>query len=514
MLRFGRQIGPQHLGRRRESCHTYLVTERMELERDLYLKLLELSHIDDDKTALREALSLAVDTTGAEQGYIEIYGEQSPAAIQAIASGMDEDQVELARQRVSRGIIAETLAEGTLIHTPSALLDERFSERASVRQRRIESVVCAPIGAVPALGAIYLSGRVRFAEADLELLKRVVHHLAPVVGRMMSVGLDPRDATAEWRTKVRAPRLVGRSRAMADVLRHISMVGPLDVPVLLTGASGTGKTLVACALHEHSARSEQPFVHLNCANLPEALVESELFGAERGAFAGADRTRAGKVEAGKGGTLFLDEITELPESAQAKLLLLLQSGRYFRLGGDQEHEANVRIITATNADLDECVRKRTFREDLFFRINVFPIRMPSLAERVDDVPLIAQHLAATFAREQGMGEIRLSPASLFTLKTQDWPGNVRELENVVQRAVIHANAQGSPMTEPHHFMDPRLMTEKTEISFRQATRKFQRDLVTSTLEETNWNVQKAAQQLQIARAHLYNLIKEHGLKRP
>ena len=513
MRRFGRPIGRQHLGRRRESCQTLPVNERIELERDLYLKLLELSHIADEGIALKEALSLAVDTTGAEQGYIEIYGEQSPTAIQAIASGMDENQVELARQRVSRGIITEALTEG-LIHTPSAILDDRFSERASVRQSGIESVVCAPIGTGPALGVIYLSGRARFAEADLELLKRVIRHLVPVVGRMMSVGSDPHDATAEWRAKVPASALVGRSRAMAEVLRRVSMVGSLDVPVLLTGASGTGKTLVARAIHEHSSRNGQPFVHLNCANLPEALVESELFGVEPGAFSGADRARAGKVEAAKGGTLFLDEIAELPEPAQAKLLVLLQSGRYFRLGGDREQEANVRIVTATNADLDEVVRKRTFREDLYFRINVFPIRLPSLDERIDDIPLIAQHLATAFAREQGMEEIRLSPAALFSLKTRDWPGNVRELENAVQRAVIHANAESSPMTEPHHFMDSSPMTEKADISFRQATRNFQRDLVTSTLEATNWNVQKAAQRLQIARAHLYNLIKEHGLKRP
>ena len=157
---------------------------------------------------------------------------------------------------------------------------------------------------------------------------------------------------------------------------------------------------------------------------------------------------------------------------------------------------------------------RTFREDLYFRINVFPIRMPSLAERVEDIPLIAQHLATTFARNQRMKEIRLSPSALFTRKTQDWPGNVRELENVVQRAIIRAHAEGASVAESHHFTESKPAEEKAPESFRRATRRFQRSLVASTLEANDWNVAKTAQQLQIARAHLYNLIKEHGLKRP
>lgn len=344
------------------------------------------------------------------------------------------------------------------------------------------------------------------------LLERVVYHFAPVARRLILRSAGAEDATAEWRSKIEASSLVGKSPALAKVLREISVVAPLDVPVLLTGASGSGKSLAAEVIHKNSACREGPFIALNCANLPETLVESELFGAEKGAYSSATDTREGKVFAAEGGTLFLDEIAALPEAAQTKLLQLLQSGEYFRLGNNEKQQANVRIMTATNADLEERVRDRSFRGDLYFRINVYPIRMPALAERVEDIPLIAQQIASSFSRQQRFAEVRLSAQSLFALKTQEWTGNVRELANVIQRAIIHAQAEGVTEAEPQHFNTPDVADAPS--SFRHATRRFQKEFVAAALEATDWNVQKAAEKLQIARAHLYNLIKEHGLRRP
>lgn len=241
----------------------------------------------------------------------------------------------------------------------------------------------------------------------------------------------------ETPTQEKVDRIVGRSTAMQEVYKAIGRVAPLDVTVLLLGESGTGKELVARALYHHSRRNRGPFLAINCAAIPETLLESELFGHERGAFTGADRRRIGKFEQAHRGTLFLDEIGDLSPATQAKLLRLLQERRFDRLGGNETVEADVRVIAATNQNLDAAVAAGLFRQDLYYRLKGYTIELPPLRERTGDLPLLVEHFIAQFNKELGKLVRAVAPSVFDVLTRHTWPGNVRELENVLRHALIH-----------------------------------------------------------------------------
>jgi transcriptional regulator with GAF, ATPase, and Fis domain len=230
--------------------------------------------------------------------------------------------------------------------------------------------------------------------------------------------------------------IVGVSTPLRHVLSHVSKVAPTDSTVLITGETGTGKELVARAIHKRSARSAQAFVSVNCAAIPSSLIASELFGHEKGAFTGAVQRRQGRFELAEGGTIFLDEIGELPAEIQIALLRVLQEREFERVGGNRPIRANVRVIAATNRDLEAAIEDKTFRSDLFYRLNVFPLEVPPLRERQEDIPLLVEYFTLRFARRAGKRIDRISKRTLSLLKSYDWPGNVRELQNVVERGVI------------------------------------------------------------------------------
>lgn len=496
---------------------------KLRRERDLYLRLLNLARQSELAPFLQEALALIVDLTDARQGYLELHDEENGTGAPhwSMAHGLSEDEITGVRAVISRGIIAEAVATGQTIVTPSALLDPRFSGRESVRLGRIEAVLCAPIGDDPPRGVLCLQGRASagtFCEEDRSRAELFARHLAPIVDRLLAQHRQHKatDATRELRASLRIEGVVGRSPALAAVLRQAALVAPLDVNVLLTGESGTGKSQLARIIHDNGPRAAQPFVHVNCGALPETLVESELFGALPGAHSTATRRMEGKVAAAERGTLFLDEIGDLSLTAQAKLLQLLQSKEYYPLGSSKPVRADVRLIAATNTDLRASVSERRFREDLFYRLQVLPIRMPLLAERREDIAELATFLCESACQRHGLPRLQLSRNAVRALEAAEWPGNIRQLGHAIEAAAIRAAGAGTTQVERADLFPEAsapAATANESLTFQEATRRFHRRLLHDTLEETGWNIAETARQLDLARSHIYNLIRAFGLER-
>ncbi|MEW5852914.1 MAG: sigma-54-dependent Fis family transcriptional regulator [Myxococcota bacterium] len=494
--------------------------EQLRAERDLYRRLLDLGSHDELPAFLDDALGMVVDITGARQGYLELRPKPEAPPVLHVSHACSEEDLRNIRGQLSTGIIAEALKTGRTVSTASALDDPRFKTQQSVQAHRIQAVLCAPIGGSSPLGVLYLQGRTApgpFPADAQKLLELVALRIAPYVERLLREGRAAAttvDHTAESRARLKAEGLVGRSRALAEAFRQMVVAASVDVTVLLTGESGTGKTEMARAIHQSSRRAAGPFVELNCAAIPETLLEAELFGAEKGAHSTATRRIPGKIAAADGGTLFLDEIGELPLSCQPKLLQFLQSRRYWRLGADVPVEADVRIIAATNVDLAQAVAEKRFREDVFYRLNVLTIRAPSLRERADDIPLLAEHLAAAASASHGR---RMTPswAARSALMHAEWPGNVRQLTSTIQRGVAFALSEGSDVLEVRHlFPDaPATTTPETPTSYQDALRAFQKRFLQEALQACGGNVSETGRRIGLARSHLHELLRAHGLGR-
>jgi len=311
--------------------------------------------------------------------------------------------------------------------------------------------------------------------------------------------------------------IIGKSPAMQQVFDLIAQVAPTRSTVLIQGESGTGKELVAKAIHAASTRADGPFVAINCGNIPAELLESEMFGHVRGAYTGATASKKGLFEVADGGSLFLDEIASIPMEIQAKLLRVIQEREFRRLGGVESIRVDVRIIAATNSDLLAAVTRGTFRDDLYYRLNVILIKLPPLRERTEDIPMLAEHFIRKYCAENNREPAALDPAALKVLMDYDWPGNVRELENVIERAVVLSTsktltadlfprnvtvgAQRSPVELPGNG-----------IRVKERVASFERALIKAALEKTEWNQKKAAQLLQVNATTLSEKIKRLKIK--
>ena len=312
-------------------------------------------------------------------------------------------------------------------------------------------------------------------------------------------------------------RILGASPAVKELLMLIERVAPTEARVLITGENGSGKELVATALHRLSKRSAQPLIEVNCAAIPNELIESELFGHERGAFTGATGQRIGKFELADGGTIFLDEIGDMSLNAQAKVLRALEEGKIERVGGAKQIGIDVRVIAATNKNLPDAVKAGLFREDLFHRLNVIPIRVPALRERREDIPLLAVAFVEEVCAQNGMAPKRFSEDALRRLQGMEWSGNVRELRNTVERLVIMTPRPVIEVTD----MAPVDSVQRGELeetfgpglTFQEFKDRAEAAFIKRALEANSWNVSKTADELGIQRSHLYNKIKKFHLER-
>jgi two-component system nitrogen regulation response regulator NtrX len=313
--------------------------------------------------------------------------------------------------------------------------------------------------------------------------------------------------------------IVGESAPIEHVLRQIEKVAPTNATVLITGENGTGKELVAHAIHRRSPRREGRFLQMNCAAIPEELIESELFGHEKGAFTGATSRREGKFELADGGTLLLDEIGDMSPTVQAKVLRVLEEGRFERVGSSQTLSADVRILAATNKDLEAAVARGSFREDLFFRLNVVPVHVPPLRERRDDVPLLVAHFMALYCEREDVPPVELEPEVLELLKRHAWPGNVRELRNTLERMVILSDRVRLTREDVPFEGVERASSGPGDLELLEATTfeefkdRSEEAYLRHQLERNGWNVQKTAKALVMQRSNLYKKIEKYGLVR-
>jgi two-component system nitrogen regulation response regulator NtrX len=313
--------------------------------------------------------------------------------------------------------------------------------------------------------------------------------------------------------------LTGKSPLIQHLREQIERVAPTDASVVIRGSHGTGKELVAQAIHARSSRKDRPMVEVNCAAIPEELIESELFGHEKGAFTGATERRQGKFDQADGGTLFLDEIGDMSLKSQAKILRILQEQKFERVGGNRTIHVDTRILAATNKNLEEEIEKNTFRADLFYRLNVIPIEVPSLSERIEDISLLVEEFLQRF-RKKGLGNKKISPEAIHLLQQHSWPGNVRELKNLMERLMIMSSDitisekdvglfLGSKEGPAHATPLPSL---DQQFSYKDAKNHFERDYLTSKLLENSCNISQTAKQIGMERSHLHKKVKSLNIE--
>ena len=330
------------------------------------------------------------------------------------------------------------------------------------------------------------------------------------ISRKIAIRYSDKDGDA----KSHAHGIVGDSPKIHEILLQIRQVAPTNGRVLITGESGTGKELIAHAIHAFSERTEALLVKVNCAAIPQELIESELFGHEAGSFTGASKKRVGKFEQADGGTIFLDEIGDMSLSTQAKVLRVLEEREYERVGGNQTLKTDVRVISATNKHLPDEIEKGNFREDLYYRLNVVPIHSPALRERIEDLPLLVDYFLSRFCRENGKQTMSLSNAAMNNLRRRDWLGNVRELRNLMERVVILC---------PSQTIDESDLSEETrrdsaggdssETSLKDARQEFESRFILNCLKGNSWNITETAKQLGIERTHLHRKMRQYEIER-
>ena len=467
---------------------------------------------------LREVMALLRRHPGALRGSLTLLDEETGELY--IEASLDlPEEGRLARYQVGEGITGEVVATGRPMVVPDVAREPRFLHRTFRRGGHPADAVtfaCVPILVDHrAVGALSVDLPHRPGDDTAPLVK-FLHVVAALVALRLKTQRPLEEENRRLKQTLRErydfSHLIGTSRPMRDVLAQVAQVAGTQTTVLICGESGTGKELIASALHFHSPRAAGPLVKVNCAALPESLMESELFGHERGAFTGALSRKAGRFERAHGGTIFLDEIGELSLATQAKLLRVLQEREFERVGGGDPIPVDVRIITATNRDLEEAIRQRTFREDLYYRLNVFPVFLPPLRDRKTDILLLADHFIEKYATAHQKDVTRLTTPAIDMLMRYHWPGNVRELENVIERAVVVADG---PAIHGRH-LPPSLQVPELagppRGPMKAMVERFEADILVDALKQARGSVAEITQVLGSTERIIRYKLRKYGIK--
>ncbi len=493
--------------------------------------LFEISQILDQSLDLKQVvqpvLTAVTDHLGMLRGTITLLNRKTGDILTEAAYGLSPAERQRGRYKLGEGITGKVVQSGQPKIIPRISEEPEFLNKTGARRTRQYqdiSFICVPIKiGNETVGALGLDrefvGETKLQE-DLRTLSVVASLIAQAVKIRQSVMEEREQLIAEnsrlhreLEKRFRPANIIGNSKAMQQVFDMIAQVSRSDATVLIRGESGTGKELIAQAIHYNSPRAEKTLIKVNCAALPETVIESELFGHEKGAFTGAVSTRKGRFEMANGGTIFLDEIGDLSPTTQVKLLRVLQEKEFERVGGNETIRTNVRVIAATNRDLEVGMEDGTFREDLYYRLNVFPIHLPPLRERREDILMLTDHFIAKYSEANHNPIHRISTPAIDLLINYHWPGNVRELENCVERAVL-LSVDG--VIHSHHLPPSLQSAESTNTQIRgtlqDSLENLERELLMDALKSTKGNMAKAARMLDITERIMGLRIKKYGIE--
>ncbi len=490
--------------------------------------LLEIGQTLADQLSLKQGVRRVLELLGqrhdANRGFLMLLDAGTDEMHTEACYGLSEDAARRVTYRVGEGVVGRVVESGKAVVVTQVSREPMLLNRFGGRERRAEaSFICVPImlNRKP-VGVLGVDIPYR-EDQDYARLTDFLSIVASMIAQALKVehliGADKQrlldentHLKQELRERYDFSHIIGNSNPMRGVYEQVTQVARTNTTVLLRGESGTGKEMIAHAIHYNSLRAGKPFVRVSCAALPDTLIESELFGYEKGAFTGAQARKKGRFELADGGTIFLDEIGELNPATQVKLLRVLQEREFERLGGMETIKVNVRLIVATNKDLEKDMAGGSFREDLYYRLNVFTIFMPPLRERKSDVLLLADHFLDKYGRAHGKAIKRISTPAIDMLTSYHWPGNVRELENIIERAVVVCD---SNVIHGHH-LPPSLQTAEgsgtvTHLSLGTAVAAYESDIIQDALKTARGNRAKAAKLLDTTERIISYKIKKYGI---
>ena len=480
---------------------------------------------------LRDAMGRVLATLGrhhhAVRATVVLLDRDTNDLYIAASHGVDAGLARRTRYQIGEGVTGRVVQSGKPVVVPQVSREPLFLDRLGVRRRTLKqqelTFICVPILVNRrAVGALTVDLGYK-PDRNYERSTKFLSIIATMIAQAIKVGhlieadkqrlLDENiHLKQELRERYDFSHIIGNSGPLRQVYEQVTQVARTNTTVLLRGESGTGKELIAHAIHYNSLRAGKPFIRVSCAALPETLIESELFGYEKGAFTGAHGRKKGRFELAEGGTLFLDEIGDLSVSTQIKLLRVLQEREFERLGGTETIKVNVRLIAATNKEMERAIAQGEFREDLYYRLNVFTIFMPPLRERKSDVLLLADHFLDKYAREHSKSIRRISTPAIDMLTSYHWPGNVRELENIIERAVLVCETN---VIHGHH-LPPTLQTAEESgtvmrLSLDAAIGAYERDIIQDALKTTHGNRKRAAKLLDTTERIIGYKVKKYGI---